>query len=49
LDNNGAPDMRYKDNQEAAASVEAQISAGGGEFSLIFLTCVIRITRAFFL
>jgi hypothetical protein len=38
LKNDGTPDMRYKDNQEAAASAEVQTSAGGGEFfSHIFL------------
>jgi hypothetical protein len=38
LKNDGTPDMRYKDNQEAAESNEEQTSAGEGEFfSHIFL------------
>ncbi len=38
LTNDGRPDMRFNDNQEAAASTDAQTTAGGGDFfSHIFL------------
>jgi hypothetical protein len=38
LKNDGTPDMRYKENQEAPEPTEAQTSFGEGElFSHIFL------------
>ena len=43
----GTPDMRFTENQEAAASGETENSSADGKFSLIFL--LDRVVRTTFL